>query len=730
MKSALVRLTCLGLFATLFITTVQAQSQLPHRCATDDHLEEQIKNNPDIVRRIQADDQYYEHYLNNNTNNIHNRSSQKTSDNNLGMRTVYTIPVVVHVMHDGDRRTLDSISVAQVESQFKALFQTYRRVPGTMGFGAGTDMQIEFSLATIDPQGRPTTGVVYHRNPRLADLDRSTEDAELKQSTAWDRKKYLNIWLVNNISSITPEQGILGYAQFPTMDERTDGIVVRSYVFGTIGTAGMVQGLEAYRFGRTTTHECGHWLNLFHPFQGGCSEARCTSGGDRVCDTPPVSNETFGFGEERKNTCTNDNPDRPDNVRNYMDYLNDEGLNFFTEGQKARAFAALDNPAYPQRYDVWQDRNLRATGAGPYKKPEADFWANNLTPCIDAPVTFYDYSMGSPNEFYWEFEGATPSTSTEMSPTVRYRLSGSYPVRLIVKNASGKSDTIVKSNFINVRALTVVDYPFTEDFSRPNFPPTNWTVHNPDAANTRLSKTWIGFRGTAMIRGFDYSDYGQYDDLISPTFDFFDLKNPTLSYRWAYAPFRDRSNRNYLFGDTFEIFASRDCGASWKMVFRRSVNTLSSIGTYVEDPIDQPFDDQWKNQTVCLDEYAGNASVRLAFRFTSGYGNNLFLDDIKLEDNGNRECPVSRQNILEPENWKLVPNPTDKLAELRFHLKQSQSIEVKIYNSLGQEVGFLPESDYPAGEHNLNLTLPDVSGIYSVVVQSGQNTLTFKLLKP
>jgi len=715
----LLKLASLLLLISSLITT-KTFGQNPH-CGTDDYLREAIINDPKLTQRLHEDDLHYETFL--------KKFRQKAEKNSeLGLKTKYTIPCVVHVVHDGNPNTPDSITLDQIESQFQALFETYRRVPGTMGFGAGTDMQIEFSLATKDPNGNPTKGVTYHADTALADLDRSKEDNVLKQLAVWDRKKYLNIWLVNNISSIDISQGILGYAQFPTMTAETDGIVIRSFVFGTRGTVGTLPNIAEYKFGRTATHECGHWLNLFHTFHEGCGNSRCTQTGDRVCDTPPADKETFGFGESRKNTCSLDIPDLPNNPRNYMDYLNDEGLNFFTEGQKVRAFATLEDERYPQRNLLWQDNNLRATGSGPYKKPKADFWADNLNPCIGTPITFQDYSAGSPNEWLWQFDGGTPATSTEASPIVQYNRTGRFRVRLIVKNASGFADTIEKSNFITVRSVKVDQLPFTENFSG-SFPPQNWLVNNPDAENKRLTKTWQVLRGTAFIAGFRYSDYGQQDDLWTPPMDISQLASPTLTYRWAYAPFQDNTNRNYVFGDTFEILASLDCGKTWQRVFRKSAEKLSTTGGAIRESMDFPFDEQWARETVCLDPVKGQSNVQLSFRFTSGYGNNFFLDNVWIGDSTNRNCAVSRPEDIVSSQWVIYPNPTDNQTHLQVNLSQPVSLYISIQNALGQTVYQQQTSKLSAGKQDISLALPMTPGVYAIMVNDGQRIQSFKVIK-
>ena len=125
----------------------------------------------------------------------------------------------------------------------------------------------------------------------------------------------LNIW-VCNIGG-----GILGYAQFPGGNSNTDGVVVSPQYFGTTGFVS-----SPFDGGRTATHEVGHWLNLRHIWGDG----RCRQD-DFVADTPSSDAPNYGCPSYPTVNCRSN-----DMTMNYMDYVNDDCMYMFSQGQKER----------------------------------------------------------------------------------------------------------------------------------------------------------------------------------------------------------------------------------------------------------------------------------------------------------------------------------------------------------------------------------------------------------
>ncbi|TNE53716.1 MAG: hypothetical protein EP338_10735, partial [Bacteroidetes bacterium] len=290
-------------------------------CGTTDHHEKLVKQNPQIQHNLDQINHFTEQYVKNGVKN----------------KAVVTIPVVVHVVYSNSTQ---NVSTSQIQSQIAVLNEDFRKlnsdassVPSTFA-SLAADCEINFCLASVDPNGNPTSGIV--RKSTTTTL--FTDDDRVKSnstggSTPWNTSEYLNLWVCNLGT------GLLGYAQFPGGPAATDGVVINYTAFGTTGTA-----QSPFNLGRTTTHEVGHWLNIYHI--GGDQYGGC--GNDQVSDTPTqkggsTSNGTGnGYGQNygcpshplvRSGECSGTTAEM---FMNYMDYTDDACMYMFTNGQKSR----------------------------------------------------------------------------------------------------------------------------------------------------------------------------------------------------------------------------------------------------------------------------------------------------------------------------------------------------------------------------------------------------------
>lgn len=276
--------------------------------------------------------------------------SKRLQKNGNGTNEVFTIPVVVHVIHDGDAiGQNENIADGQVLSQITVLNQDFRKMEGTPGFNTnpvGADTGIEFCLAKRDPQGFYTSGIKRHkRNKSVLTLD---EMEELKTQTQWNPEKYLNIWIVQ---AVTMDGGqVLGYAQFPTdsgldgledtgapITANTDGLVMAYGAFGSSDLYPQGTYFPGSDKGQITPHEIGHFLGLRHIW----GDMPNCEGSDFCDDTPVAAWPNFECPAPGWDSC----PQSPgvDMIQNYMDYTNDICRNVFTLDQKDRMLAVLAN---------------------------------------------------------------------------------------------------------------------------------------------------------------------------------------------------------------------------------------------------------------------------------------------------------------------------------------------------------------------------------------------------
>jgi hypothetical protein len=216
-----------------------------------------------------------------------------------------TIPVVVHVISKDGTRAGGNIPDSMINNQISVLNQAYSGATG----GAATAFQ--FQIQSIN---RVTNSAWY---PIV--YNSATEKA-MKAALRVGGAGTLNVY-TGELSS-----GLLGWATFPQANVTSyDGAVILAESLPG-GTA------SPYNLGDTATHEIGHWLNLYHTFQGGCNGQ-----GDQVADTPAEKDAAFGC-PTNLDTCKTKAGLDP--IHNFMDYTDDACMYEFTPGQATRMLNA------------------------------------------------------------------------------------------------------------------------------------------------------------------------------------------------------------------------------------------------------------------------------------------------------------------------------------------------------------------------------------------------------
>ena len=641
-------------------------------------------------------------------------------------RMVITIPVVFHVIHDGDAiGTNENISDEQLISQLDALNRDFRRLNSdsvntpAVFKGIAADTEIEFCLARFDPQGFPTSGI-ERLDLGKASWDRGAINDTLKPTTIWDRDRYLNIWTCNFGGDLMND-GVLGFAQFPGLPANTDGIAVRSTHCGTIGTVS-----APYNMGRTVVHEVGHWLDLRHvwgdPPQG---QSGCTVD-DGLNDTPNQDDSYFGCPSYPQGSCGSE-----DMFMNYMDYASDACSNLFTQDQKIRMIAALNST----RSGILAQQSLCTFNLDAEMatiiSPSSNMCSGQFTPKVEVrnnggnAITslkiLFQIDNGSFTTVEWA--GNIPSLGSELISLPPQNIGmGAHTITVIVAEPNGVTtgdDFVTNDNGSKSFTISATGngnaLPFAEGFEG-SFPPAGWDVVNADNGIAwSLSTSASGFGNSSQCAAFLNFDIqnttaGQLDELVTPDYDFTSVNFPSLEFDVAHA------RKNAIELDSLLVYFSWDCGFTWTRLWQSGGSDLATAPDIGFNFI--PLGDQWSTKSIPIQGLEDYGKVRFRFVNKSGGGNNTYVDNINISS-----VPASINDVVGELAFDIFPNPTEDYLTIDVRNVQDE-YEIKLFNALG-EVVFAKKG--VVGQHTINLEKLAI-GVYFIEVSTDKMSESKKIL--
>lgn len=298
---------------------------------------------------------------------------------------IYQIPVVFHILHKGEPLDVTpsiieqpyttNISIQQIYSAIDNLTDRFRNTWVPYWEDAdqstaeiepiSTDAGIEFRLATRDPNGNPTSGIIRHDystdptymeygliSTTAGDLGPYYNMSSILGATGWPRDQYLNIWVVSEINDNNGGCGSVSIGSFPLTElPITDGVILQWNKIGYGGFANLSGAFNA-----SLAEAIGTYLGLYQTWrntptcEAANAESDCSSQGDMVCDTPPTPRNCSGMcssrcaspnGEPSQNFYPTALDEYPDTY-NYMDDTGQQCKRRFTQGQVDRMRTTLE----------------------------------------------------------------------------------------------------------------------------------------------------------------------------------------------------------------------------------------------------------------------------------------------------------------------------------------------------------------------------------------------------
>ena len=393
----------------LWVIILSAEAQItgpagPH-CGSDEIWADMVRRDSSLFARRYSIDSAIS-VLSNST---HHASGQR----GLTTPPATVIPTVIYDVYDNGGAYL---SMTQIQSQMDKLNLDF----APYGFIFCYAQRNVLDTSFFAPQGGDSAGVFRYFSA-LSQDSMYTNDAQLKSLCTLPAANYLRIFIVH---TITPAD-VLAYTILTPGSGAADGIVIRADVFGSNDLCPSCTLYPRYNEGATLTHEVGHYLSLYHTFQGGCDTGTtfqaCQLNGDWVCDTPPTTG-SFGCPGTAPFSCDGVHREL---INNYMDYTDDPCKNAFTAGQNSRMNQSLT--AYHPH--LVSTQNLINTGVTCVDLTShfADFDCDNFNGCVGRAMTFAPVTQ--PGVAYtWTFGDGATGTGDIASHT--YAAVGQYQVTL------------------------------------------------------------------------------------------------------------------------------------------------------------------------------------------------------------------------------------------------------------------------------------------------------------
>jgi hypothetical protein len=711
--------------AVLLAATV-SYAQMP--CSTDDHYHQLLQQYPQLAE--------YEKQFNDQMNQKVAKRTMAVADT-----TTYDVPLVVHVIHDYGAENIADDAIYDAAAHWAQVYMKQNAdtalviSPFIPYIG---NPNIRLHLATIDPNGKPTKGIV-----RTQSYLTNKADDQAKYN-AWPNNKYINIWLIGTFGASS--SGAAAYAYYPS-----SGAYMPYY-------DGVISLYNYINVQKTIPHELGHVLNLEHTW-GSTNNPAVACGDDGVDDTPPTMGHmpgcsaaalydvTCATGYSVTYTTSRGTHDSvvhyPDTVnsQNIMDYTYCELM--FTKGQVQRMRTAL-TATTAGRSNLITPSNLAATGAlepMPDLPPVADYIVNQATGAgaiTDTRSYFLTFNNAGSfvfrnaswndtvSDVHWTFSnGASTPTSTSMGIITNHFSQPGWVTVSLVANSNAGSDTLTNTHAVYAADTAVAGGPgYSQQFA--NAPDiSNWPMfnyYNNQFKWDLYSGAGLGDNSCLRYRSFDTSGrifgtpVGDYDDIFTPAFNLAGITDSLYLNFFTSGALTTSGLGGWTtaVNDSLQIEASISGGARWTRLAVVGGTDLANNGNHSAEFVPASTS-QWKPRAVSIPATFRTKNTFFRFRYFPGNtGNNLYLDNFYFYG-----FPAGVKEVLNsPDPVNIFPNPATNGCNLVFKTGSDGMVTYTIRDLAGKTVYQAQKTFAPNSiqQEAISRSLTPAAGMYFVTV--------------